>query len=144
PEHQWVRVDLARLLYKEGNVSEAERVLEPLTNFEATAEQRAIAASLFAELQDWSRVQSLISSIHPDDRTPEIAQLIDQARVRQQFERVTSLLEQERTAEAQLLLDSLYDQESLRPGMAGQLALALNEMGRSDLALRWVQRDLSR
>jgi tetratricopeptide (TPR) repeat protein len=144
PEHTWARVDLARLLLRQGLNAEAERILASLTDFDATNEQREAAASLFAELQDWGRVESLIGGVSPEDRTPGMLALLEQSRVRQQFDRVQALLEEERTVEATVLLESLYDQEDLGPAMAGQLAMSLSQMGRSDLALRWVQRDLSR
>src|SRR5690606_16361407 len=144
PDHMWARADLARLLYKQGNVSEADRVLAPMTSFDATAEQRAVAAAMFAGLQDWGRVQTLVAGIHPDERTPQVSALVDRATARLQFDRLTSLLEQERIPEAQILLDTLYDQEQIGPDLAGEVALSLNELGRSELALRWVQRDLAR
>jgi len=144
PGHTWVSVDLARLLLRQGLAVEAERILSPLTGPTATSEQREAVASLFAEVQDWDRVESVIDGVNPVERTPEMLALMEQSRVRVQFERVQEMIAQGRSAEATSLLDSLYDQPDLGPAMAGQLALSLSEMGRRDLALRWVQRDLAR
>lgn len=144
PDHTWASIDLARLLMRQGLSMEAERILSPLTGPNATSEQREAAASLFAEMQDWERVESLIEGVDPAQRTPGMLALMEQSRVRVQFDRVQQMIAQGQSAEAAVLLDTLYDQPDLGPAMAGQLALTLSEMGRPDLALRWVQRDLAR
>lgn len=144
PDHLWARIDLARLLQDQGQGMEAERTLEPMLDFDATPEQRHAAALFYAERQNWARVDSLIGGIDPAERSEEVTALLQRGMISQQFDRARTLIEQDRNAEASLLLESLYEQDGLSPAMAGVLALSLNEMGRRDLALSWVQRDLAR
>src|SRR5690606_36663097 len=77
PGHTWVSIDLARLLLRQRLFMEAERMLAPLTGQGASSEQREAVASLFAEVQDWERVESLIEGVEPAERTPGMLALME-------------------------------------------------------------------
>lgn len=147
PSDPWVRLDLARLMAEDGRIKEANTVMAPLEQSEATPEQRYAAALFASEQNEWPRVQRLLSGIALPSLTEPMRDLQRQARIQQPLQHVLSLLERGYHERAEVALEQLYTRDGaaeLSPQAVAEVASALAEKGETEMAYRWVNRDLTR
>lgn len=81
PANPWARLDLARLLRRQGRTGEAQAIMDAAVAAAPTSADALYAAALFAEEEGRLLVAAeLLQRIPPARRTPEMARLLARAR----------------------------------------------------------------
>lgn len=142
PSDPWVRLDLARLVSKQGDESRARAIVEPLRSPNQPAESRYAAAMFASEQKRWSDVERIMATIAPDQRTPAMRTLAAQSSARSKFSTVIQRAAAGDQAGARQLLVELYQSSSLGSKAVGELANELVNLNQTELAYQLVELDL--
>lgn len=143
PADPWVRLDLARLIDRQGHAERARQTVAPLSDTDATPEQRYVAALLASEQQRWADSRRWLASIAPAQRSKEMRALAEQIEARAQLETAQRQLASGDRVAADRTLRGLLVSTPESPALRGQVAALLAEMGSTERALAVIQEDLS-
>ncbi|WP_337878841.1 cellulose synthase subunit BcsC-related outer membrane protein [Rheinheimera sp.] len=143
PDDPWVRLDLARLVQKQGEPARARAVIEPLLS-QPDADSRFAAAMFASEQQRWRDVEQIMASVPAAQQTAAMRELAVQAAARAKLSRVLQRAAAGDQDHAQQLITEMMQQGSMSAGAAGDLAAELLKSGQSGLAYQVVEMDLMR
>lgn len=142
PSDPWVRLDLARLVSKQGDESRARSIVEPLVSRSQPAESRYAAAMFASEQKRWADVDRIMATIAPDQRTPAMRTLAAQSAARSKFSNVLQRASAGDQAGARQLLVDLYQSAPMGSKAIGELANDLLNSNQPELAYQLVELDL--
>ncbi|WP_407654857.1 cellulose biosynthesis protein BcsC [Brenneria populi] len=142
PDNPWVRLDMARILQRQGNDAQAEGVIAPLGQPGAAGESLYVAALFAAENQRWAEAGALMERVAPARRTREMATLARRVQFNQNMTQARGYLAQGNRAAAAALLNELAQTPPDAPADLGNLALALQQAGDSAGAVQLVRRNM--
>lgn len=142
PSDPWVRLDLARLVNKQGDSIRALAIVEPLMGPGQPTESRYAAAMFASEQERWPEVERIMATIAPEQRTPPMKALAAQSGARGKMSRLLQRAASGDRAESQQLLVDLYQSGTLDSKAAGDMATELLKNNHPDLAYQLVELDL--
>jgi tetratricopeptide (TPR) repeat protein len=142
PSDPWVRLDLARLVSKQGDDARARTIVEPLLSPSQPAESRYAAAMFASEQKRWADVERIMATITPAQRTPAMRTLAAHSSARTKFNAVIQRAAAGDQAGARQLLVDLYQSSSLGSKSVGELANELVNSDQTELAYQLVELDL--
>lgn len=142
PADPWVRLDLARLMDRQGRAEQARQIVAPLSDTDATPEQRYAAALLASEQQRWADSRRWLASIAPAQRSKEMRAMAEQIEIKAQLETVQRQLANGDRSAADRTLQNLLAAAPGSPALRGQVAVLLVETGNTQRALTLIQQDL--
>ncbi|MEC5318036.1 cellulose synthase subunit BcsC-related outer membrane protein [Brenneria populi subsp. brevivirga] len=142
PDNPWVRLDMARILQRQGNDAQAEGVIASLGQPGAAGESLYVAALFAAENQRWAEAGALMERVAPARRTREMAALARRVQFNQNMTQARAYLAQGNRAAAAALLNELAQTPPDAPADLGNLALALQQAGDSAGAVQLVRRNM--
>jgi thioredoxin-like negative regulator of GroEL len=142
PGDPWVRLDLARVLIREGKSADASRLMDGLAAGNDASADALHAAALFAtENRRWDQAERLIERIPDAKRSADIDALARRIALEDRLTRAKSLAAEGRGDEAATQLRTLAG-STTDAGARGRAARALLELGRVDEALAIARADL--
>jgi tetratricopeptide (TPR) repeat protein len=142
PSDPWVRLDLARLVSKQGDESRARAIVEPLMSSSQPVESRYAAAMFASEQKRWVDVDRIMATIAPDQRTPAMRTLAAQSSARSKFSTVIQRAAAGDQTGARQLLVELYQSAPMGSKAIGELANELVSANQTELAYQLVELDL--
>lgn len=142
PADPWVRLDLARLIARQGDDIRARTIVEPLQAASQSAESRYAAAMFASEQKRWLDVDRIMSSIPQSQRTPAMNALAAQSAARSKFSAVIQRASVGDQAGARQLLIDLHQSSALGAKVVGELANELVQANQTELAYQLVELDL--
>lgn len=144
PSDPWLRLDLARLLQKQGNSAEAADLMQPA--FRPGASNTEIyAAALFAsESNAWPQAQNLLSRIPAGARNSEMRELSQRVNYNLQMGVAERYLAQGDNVAAANTLKALSVNPPQSPADAGKLARMLAQSGDMSGAVALVRNNMRR
>ncbi|MEQ5854933.1 cellulose synthase subunit BcsC-related outer membrane protein [Halomonas sp. EF61] len=140
PADPWVRLDLARLLDRQGRVEEAGHLVRPLNLSEASAPQLQAAALYASEQGDWDQTRRYLAVIPLALRDEDIQRLADQAEAQSALAAAEAAWDRGDRASALERLDEVLTSTS-DPGVRAQVAQRYQQMGLTSRALELVEAD---
>lgn len=144
PREPWLRLELARLYKRAGRPDQATAVMQGLQVLDDSSAQALHAQALFAQdNNDWPQVYALIERIPANARDAEMTALHDTAWVQVQAAQARSLMQRQRTGEAQLLLaraEASLGDRVRNPAIVAALAGAYADIGSQQRAMVLAQR----
>jgi len=144
PRDPWLRLELARLYTRAGRPDQANGVIEGLRALDDSSATSLYAQALFAqENSDWPRAYALLERIPTASRDSEMTALHDTAWVQVQAAQARSLMQRQRSGEAQLLLaraEAALGDRVKNPAIVAALAGAYADIGSQQRALVLAQR----
>ena len=129
PDDPWLRLDLARLLQKNGNDSEASSVIAPASRPGAGASSLYAAALFASENGAWQQAQMLLSRISPASQNGQMRDLAKRVNYNLQMATAGRYLTQGNTLAAANTLKTLTATPPESPVDAGKLARLLAQSG---------------
>ncbi|EIY5094953.1 MULTISPECIES: cellulose biosynthesis protein BcsC [Klebsiella] len=143
PDDPWLRLDLARLLQKSGNTSEASSLMSAA--YRPGASNSALyAAALFAsENGAWQQAQTLLSRIPGGSQTSDMRDLRQRVNYNLQLVTAENYLAQGNTIAASNTLRAMASTPPKAPADAGKLARLLAESGDLTTAVSLVRNNIS-
>ncbi|KID00793.1 hypothetical protein PU00_16200 [Hafnia alvei] len=141
PTNVWVRLDLARVLKKQGDAAQAEQILAPALQSQ-TNDGIYVFALYQAENQHWDSAISHIDRIPRNHWNADIKALRRRAAFNQDLAQADSRLAQGDSAGAAALLLPLSHLDISSPSDAGHLAASLYQTGQTKQAVSVVQRNM--
>ena len=142
PGDPWVRLDLARVLVREGKLTDASRLMDGLAADHGASADALHAAALFAtENRRWDQAERLIERIPDAKRSADIDALAQRIALENRLARAKSLAAEGRGDEAAAQLRALAG-STRDAGTRGRAARALLDLGRVDDALAIARSDL--
>lgn len=142
PNNPWLRLDLARLMEKQGRTAEMSSIIDPLYDKEASNEAIYAAALFASEHSDWDQVDVLLSRIPKTARTPAMQQLIQRSTFQKNIAKADQALKQGNIATALNLLQPLKTPDSIAD--IGRLALLLSQAGNQKRAALLVKQSINK
>lgn len=142
PSDPWVRLDLARLVSKQGDESRARAIVEPLMSSSQPVESRYAAAMFASEQKRWVDVDRIMATIAPDQRTPAMRTLAAQSSARSKFSTVIQRAAAGDQTGARQLLVELYQSAPMGSKAIGELANELVSANQTELAYQLIELDL--
>ena len=142
PQDPWVRLDLARLIDKQGEAIRARTIVDPLSSPSQPTESRYAAALFASEQNRWVDVERIMATIPPEARTAPMQALVVQATSRSMLSRILQRAAAGDRAGAQQLLSDLYQTNELDAKGVGELATELMKNGQPELGYYLVKLDL--
>ena len=143
PDDPWLRLDLARLLQKSGNGSEASSLMSAA--YRPGASNSALyAAALFAsENGAWQQAQTLLARIPGGSQTSDMRDLRQRVNYNLQLVTAENYLAQGNTIAASNTLRAMASTPPKAPADAGKLARLLAESGDLTTAVSLVRNNIS-
>ncbi|MGI1236750.1 cellulose synthase subunit BcsC-related outer membrane protein [Klebsiella quasipneumoniae subsp. similipneumoniae] len=143
PDDPWLRLDLARLLQKSGNASEASSLMSAA--YRPGASNSALyAAALFAsENGAWQQAQTLLARIPGGSQTSDMRDLRQRVNYNLQLVTAENYLAQGNTIAASNTLRAMASTPPKAPADAGKLARLLAESGDLTTAVSLVRNNIS-
>ncbi|BCU57499.1 hypothetical protein ENKO_40930 [Enterobacter kobei] len=129
PDDPWLRLDLARLLQKNGNDNEASNVIAPAARPGAGASSLYAAALFASENGAWQQSQTLLSRISPANQNRQMRDLAKRVNFNLQLATAERYLAQGNTNAAANTLKTLTATPPESPVDAGKLARLLAQSG---------------
>lgn len=143
PSNPWLRLDLARILDKQGNNAAANDVMAPLYRAGSGTES-LYAAALFASDQGaWQQVQTLIGRVPASARNREMRDLSQRANFNLQMATAESYLASGNQVAAANTLKALSGQVPDSPADAGKLARLMAQSGDMTSAVAVVRSSIA-
>lgn len=143
PSNPWLRLDLARILNKQGNNAAASDVMAPLYRAGSGTES-LYAAALFASDQGaWQQVQTLIGRVPASARNREMRDLSQRANFNLQMATAESYLASGNQVAAANTLKALSGQVPDSPADAGKLARLMAQSGDMTSAVAVVRSNIA-
>lgn len=142
PSNPWLRLDLARVLQKQGDSSQALSIISSLAD--SPRKDSLTAAAIFlSENKKWEDTATVLSRIPRSQWTKEMSELNRRATFNQGITRADSLLAGGDRASAAEQLLALSRIETLSAADAGHLAESLYKAGQTDRALGVIHHNLA-
>ncbi|MER0126168.1 cellulose biosynthesis protein BcsC [Franconibacter daqui] len=129
PNDPWLRLDLARLLQKNGNESEASAVMAPAFRTGASNSELYSAALFSSENGGWQQAQQLLSRIPAGSQNREMRELAQRVNYNLQMTTAERYLAQGNSIAAANTLKALAATPPQSPADAGKLARLLAQSG---------------
>lgn len=139
PFNVWVRLDIARMLNKQGQALEAQSMIAPLSKPGASSESLYAAALFASERNDWLNVSALLGRIPLTEQNSSMGALVATAAANQQRVIAENYLRQGNTAGAAVLLRQLAQKPPTEPAALGNLAKDLMAVGDASTAVQLVR-----
>ncbi|KAA8998619.1 tetratricopeptide repeat protein [Affinibrenneria salicis] len=142
PANPWVRLDIARILQRQGNDAQAQAIIMPLGQQGAAGESLYVAALFAAENARWPQASALMERIAPARRSREMTALARRVQFNQNMAQARSYLQLGNRSAAAALLRELARTPPDAPADLGNLALALQQAGDSAGAVQLVRQNM--
>lgn len=142
PANPWLRLDLARVLEKQGNHAQAMSLISSLAD-SARKDALTAAAIFLSENKKWEDTTTVLSRVPRNQWNKEMSELNRRATFNLGIARADALLAGGDTASAAEQLLTLSRIETLSPADAGHLAESLYKAGQTDRALSVVHHNLA-
>nr|WP_318369145.1 cellulose synthase subunit BcsC-related outer membrane protein [Enterobacter sp.] len=142
PDDPWLRLDLARLLQKNGNDMEASNVIAPASRPGAGASSLYAAALFASENGAWQQSQTLLSRISPATQNGQMRDLAKRVNYNLQLSTAERYLAQGNTLAAANTLKTLTGEPPKNPADAGKLAKLLAASGDMTSAVALVRESM--
>ncbi|WON78081.1 cellulose biosynthesis protein BcsC [Serratia sp. UGAL515B_01] len=139
PSNVWVRLDMARILNKQGQELQAQTLISPLMQVGASADSLYAAALFASERNDWLNVSTLMARIPVARQSIAMRGLAATASANQQRTSAENYLKQGNTAGAMTILQKLAQKPPSEPAALGELAKDLMEVGDVSTAVQLVR-----
>nr|WP_318378173.1 cellulose synthase subunit BcsC-related outer membrane protein [Enterobacter sp.] len=142
PDDPWLRLDLARLLQKNGNDMEASNVIAPASRPGAGASSLYAAALFASENGAWQQSQTLLSRISPATQNGQMRDLAKRVNYNLQLSTAERYLAHGNTLAAANTLKTLTGEPPKNPADAGKLAKLLAASGDMTSAVALVRESM--
>lgn len=139
PDDPWLRLDLARLLQKSGQESEAATVMMPVGRDGANTNSLYAAALYASESGAWQQANSLLARIPRSGQNSQIRDLSERVNYNLQMATAERYLAQGNMVAASNTLKALANQPPKSPVDAGKLARMLAQTGDMTTAVSLVR-----
>ncbi|MBU4684107.1 BCSC C-terminal domain-containing protein [Cedecea davisae] len=130
PSNAWVRLDLARVLLKQGDEGQAARLIAPMEQ-SARKDELYVAALYRGENKQWSQALAVITRIPRGQWNKDISALRRRAAFNLDLANADKLIAGGDNAGAKTLLLPLSNADTVSPADAGHLAASLYKAGLS-------------
>ncbi|WP_156293797.1 cellulose biosynthesis protein BcsC [Serratia oryzae] len=142
PSNVWVRLDMARIMYKQGQELQAQTLISPLMQMGASPDGLYAAALFASERNDWLNVSTLMARIPVSKQTRDMRELAAVASVNQQRASAENYLRQGNTASAAVILRQMAQKPPTEPAALGELAKDLMAVGDTSMAVQLVRENM--
>ncbi|WP_337263880.1 MULTISPECIES: cellulose biosynthesis protein BcsC [unclassified Serratia (in: enterobacteria)] len=142
PSNVWVRLDMARIMYKQGQELQAQTLISPLMQMGASPDGLYAAALFASERNDWLNVSTLMARIPASKQTRDMRELAAVASVNQQRASAENYLRQGNTASAAVILRQMAQKPPTEPAALGELAKDLMAVGDTSMAVQLVRENM--
>ncbi|AHG21772.1 BscS [Chania multitudinisentens RB-25] len=142
PSNAWVRLDMARILSKQGQELQAQTLISPLMQVGAPADSVYAAALFASERNDWLNVSTLMARIPASRKSRDMRELAATASVNQQRVSAENYLRQGNTASAAAILRQMAQKPPTEPAALGELAKDLMAVGDTATAVQLVRENM--
>lgn len=139
PSNVWVRLDMARILNKQGQELQAQTLISPLIQMGASPDSLYAAALFASERNDWLNVSTLMARIPAARQNSSMRALAATAVANQQRVTAESYLRQGNTTGAAAILRQLAQKPPTEPAALGNLAKDLMTVGDVSTAVQLVR-----
>lgn len=144
PNDPWLRLDLARLLVKNGNSAEANSVMAPTFRSGAAANALYAAALFSSDNGAWQLAGTTLARIPPASRNKDVRLLEERINFNLQMATAESYLSAGNPIAAANTLKALTGHVPAQPADAGKLALLLAQSGDITSAVSVVRSNMAR
>ncbi|MEA9389915.1 cellulose synthase subunit BcsC-related outer membrane protein [Acerihabitans sp. TG2] len=142
PANVWVRLDMARILQKQGDSAQAQAMMASAGQRGAPADSLFAAALFASETQRWSVASQLLSYIPNNRRTRAMRDLTARVSFNEQLANAQRYTQQGNHTAALNTLRSLAQTPPSAPADVGKLAQALMALGDSATAVSLVRNNM--
>lgn len=142
PSNVWVRLDMARIMYQQGQELQAQTLISPLMQVGASPDGLYAAALFASERHDWLNVSTLMARIPASKQTRDMRELAATASVNQQRASAENYIQQGNTASAAAILRQMAQKPPTEPAALGELAKDLMAVGDTSTAVRLVRENM--
>lgn len=142
PTNIWARLDMARILEKQGNNAQAQALMAPATQRGAPAGDLYAAALFASESKNWGTTRELLSHIPANSQTSEMRALATRANFNQQMAVAENYIQRGDSAAAANTLQALAQNPPDSPADVGNLAKNLQAVGDTPTAVRLVRQNM--
>ncbi|MFC0229377.1 cellulose biosynthesis protein BcsC [Serratia aquatilis] len=139
PSNVWVRLDMARILNKQGQELQAQTLISPLMQMGAPPDSLYAAALFASERNDWLNVSTLMARIPVARQSVAMRALAATAAANQQRVSAENYIKQGNTASAAVILRQLAEKPPSDPAALGELAKDLMVVGDATTAVKLVR-----
>lgn len=144
PNSPWARLDLARLLDKQGNTLQAQAVMQPLTEA-SHAPNDYYAAALFASEQGrWKDALDLLNMVPANQQTAPMQELAERAQSQHQLKAIKDRLAQGDRDGVKRLLAPLFNNPPETPSALSDIADVMVEAGEPAMAVALLRNDIDK
>ncbi|WP_192954731.1 cellulose synthase subunit BcsC-related outer membrane protein [Gallaecimonas mangrovi] len=141
PKNPWVRLDLARLLNKTSRPLAAQVVVNKGVEDYGTANDRYVAALLAKDQARWGDVSHLLGEVKPQDRTPQIDSLAEEAALQARLDEIKRRQSVGDRDGARKLIMDLYNQPPKSAAGVGEVASLLYDSGEPAMAVMLIRQN---
>ncbi len=142
PTNIWVRLDMARILQKQGNSAQAQAMMASAGQRGAPADNLFAAALFASETQRWSVASQLLSFIPDSRRTRPMRELATRVSFNEQIANAERYTQQGNRTAALNTLRGLAQTPPSAPADVGKLAQELMAAGDSATAISLVRNNM--
>ena len=142
PSNIWVRLDMARILQKQGDSTQAQALMAAASQPGAPADNLYAAALFASETQRWATASQLLASIPESRRNRPMRDLAARFRFNEQMSSAEQYMQQGNRAAALNTLHALAQNPPSAPADVGNLAQDLMKLGDSSTAVSLVRNNL--
>jgi tetratricopeptide (TPR) repeat protein len=139
PSNVWVRLDMARMLNKQGQALEAQTVIAPLIQVGASPDSLYAAALFASERNDWLNVSTWMARIPVTEQNSSMRALVAMAAINQQRAIAEDYLRQGNAVAAVAIFRQLAQTPPTEPAALGNLAKDLMAVGDVSTAVQLVR-----
>ncbi|TPG57023.1 cellulose biosynthesis protein BcsC [Ewingella americana] len=144
PGNVWVKLDMARILQKQGQTAQAQSLMASSTRPGAGATDLYAAALFASETKNWSTASALLSRIPRSNQTAAMRELAQRANFNQQMATAEAYQQQGNSAAAANTLRALAQDPPSAPADVGALAKNLAATGQIPLAVQLVRQNMQK
>lgn len=142
PSNIWVRLDMARILQKQGNSAQAQAMMSAAGQRGAPADNIYAAALFASESQRWSAASQLLATIPENRRNRAMRDLAARVTFNEQMSAGESYMQQGNNTAALNTLRALAQSPPSAPSDVGNLAQDLMKLGDSATAVSLVRNNM--
>lgn len=142
PSNIWVRLDMARILQKQGDSAQAQALMSAAAQRGAPADNLYAAALFASETQRWSAASQLLAYIPENRRNRAIRDLAVRVGFNQQITQAETYIRQGDRTAALNTLRALAQTPPAAPADVGRLAQNLMALGDSNSAVTLVRNNV--
>ncbi len=142
PSNIWVKLDMARLLQKQGDTAQAQSLMASISPRGAPADNLYAAALFASETNRWAAASQLLSSIPESRRNRAMRSLAARVRFNEQMTSAEQYIRQGNRNAALNTLRALAQTPPSAPSDIGNLAHNLQQLGDETTALELVRNNL--